>query len=755
MPLVRSGLALASSSVITSALGFVFWVVAARQFTAAEVGVSSALISTMVVLSDFAHLGLRTGLAKFLPTAGPGQVRLILTSYAISVAMAVVLASAFVFGIGWWTPELDVVRSTPWAAVAFVAATAGWVLFLLEDSALLGVRLAPWVPVENGAFGLAKIVLLFPLAALAGASGQLGVFLAWSLPVFVVAAVVNWLMIRVLRARPVTDASPAPPVRLGQILSYSGIDWTASVIRTTVSGVLPLIVLSQLGSEASAYYWLAWTISHSIYFLAMTVGDALLVEASYDEVNVDRHTLHGGLLSMAISVPIVIVAIIAAPLVLGAFGAEYTEAATTLLRILMVAAIPNVIVRTYVGRLRAERRMVTALVFEAAIAIGVLVAGSILLQLWGLNGVGVAWLVLFTLGGLYVLAVESQSWWAHRIDSRVVRAVRRAQGWLEPLRLWRPFSRSNRAIGAILPTLYHSVPAWSRLVLTDHSQVVAVAGHEGRPPLWVEVARSDHGAQELARRVEAVSQISRLSGVPSFVALVPYPIEHHRGPGRAYVVESAVSGRPGRALRHDVGTDVLVAAVVDALSTLHHASAGRMVFDADNLEHWVSEPLRTVGEIGRIDDARLADLGQDLVRGLDGREATSARIHGSLSLDNTLFDPTGRLTGIVDWERSQVGPTFLDWGTLALSALTVELKDDLGPVTVAMLEDPDRFMQHPALAASSLPEVEPRILLMMAWLHAIQGPLVAASSRTRPRFWLARNITPVLDHHLVPTSVAR
>ncbi len=209
LPLIQSGLSLVMSSVIASGLGFLFWLLAARQYESADLGVGSAVITAMILLADVGHLGLRTGLVRFLPLAGPDTRALIARSYGLSMAVAGVGALVFVAGLGWWMPELAVLRS--WGfGLFFVVATMCWVVFQLEDSVMLALRLAHWVPVENGIFGALKIVLLFPLAGLAGRPAQLGVFLAWSLPVFVVVAVVTAAVAaavaRIEAARPAGEA---------------------------------------------------------------------------------------------------------------------------------------------------------------------------------------------------------------------------------------------------------------------------------------------------------------------------------------------------------------------------------------------------------------------------------------------------------------------------------------------------------------------------------------------------------------------
>src|SRR5687768_6815166 len=65
-PLTRNGYALAVNAALTSALGLLFWVLAARLYPADEVGIGSALISSLITLSAAAQLNLGNVLVRFV-----------------------------------------------------------------------------------------------------------------------------------------------------------------------------------------------------------------------------------------------------------------------------------------------------------------------------------------------------------------------------------------------------------------------------------------------------------------------------------------------------------------------------------------------------------------------------------------------------------------------------------------------------------------------------------------------------------------
>lgn len=767
-PIIRSGLSMAGSSVVSSSLGLLFWILAARRFSPADVGVSSTIIMTMIAMSDLCHLGLRTGILRYVPLAGVRRWGLIWRAYGVAMAAAAVAASVFVLGLGWWMPELLVLRSWFYGPL-FVATTACWVVFQMEDSSLLALRLAHWIPVENGIFGLVKVLLLLPVAALALGDSRLGVFLAWAVPVFPVVVLVNVAVRAAVRRQnlaaaaagvaPAAAGPSAPSPRralrgtfdagaLGvparELLSFSLADWSATASRTALTGLLSLLVLAYEGPEASAYYGVAATIALSLQLISVHIGDALLTESSHDRDAVDRNTLHSGLLGIAISAPVVLVATILAPVVLSLFGAEYPAGASTVLRLLLIACLPNVVTRIYVGRLRADRRIKAVIGFELALAVAELAGGWLLLLMTGIGGVGVAVLVATTLGAFYVLTVESSAWWWSRLPPvwrRRLNAVAAAGQKVVGLRRRGELSR---AVNAALATRYRTVPTWRRAVLTPHLQSVAVAGHEGRPPLRLELASTDWGADVLARRAAASTAIAALSDLSSFRALIPYTIDDQsRGEGR-FLLESALSGRPGSDLGRNQEVLPLVEAVHRAMDELHRATPGWITFGPDELEHWVSQPIRRLSDNLSLEPGSLVGLGRFLCDELRGRRVPAARIHGNLGLSTALFDPSGRLTGIVDWEWSDRGPAFLDWCTLALSAQVVELRTELGAIVRDLLEDPEVFTSHQSLARRSLPDVQAPVLILLAWLHLLVPAVTASSAPARGLPVHTEAVEPVL-----------
>src|SRR5512132_3304565 len=95
MKFIRNAIALVGTQAITSALGFVYWWLAARWFPPASVGLASAMVSTMMLLGTLGMLGLGTLLIGELPRQRWRAPQLVTTSVLVAGAASAALGLIF------------------------------------------------------------------------------------------------------------------------------------------------------------------------------------------------------------------------------------------------------------------------------------------------------------------------------------------------------------------------------------------------------------------------------------------------------------------------------------------------------------------------------------------------------------------------------------------------------------------------------------------------------------------------------------
>ncbi|MGW4893378.1 lipopolysaccharide biosynthesis protein [Kitasatospora sp. NPDC004240] len=387
-PLLRNGHLLAASAILSAGLGSVFWVLATRHYSVETVGRSYAALAAATFLATLGSLNLGDALVRFVPAAGRHTRRLVVRCYVISAGVSALCAVAFLLLVPLVAPDLRFLRG-PVLAVAFIAATAGYAVFVLQDGALTGTRRAGWVLGENAVFAVAKAVLLATSAALAVGTG---ILVSWAAAMLLSILLANVVLFR--RAVPDHEAAGDPDARPPErVLRWASADYLGNLFSFASYSVVPLMVLRQLGPEGSAYYSLAFVIASTLFVATYSMGHSLVVEGARDPHRLAEHARHmlrhtGILLTGA-----ALVVVAAAPWILGVFGPGYAEHGTTVLRLLAMCAIPvavtNVVIQ--VARVRRSLRWMVGVRMASAVMITGLVA--VLLPRYGLTGVGLAWLI--------------------------------------------------------------------------------------------------------------------------------------------------------------------------------------------------------------------------------------------------------------------------------------------------------------------------------------------------------------------------
>jgi O-antigen/teichoic acid export membrane protein len=152
-PLLRNGYALLVNVGVTSLLGFLYWIVAARTYTPVHVGLSSTAVAVVQFLAGLAgQPSIANALTRFLPRAGPDATRLTLLAYGVAAGAGAVVSGLYIAATHL-PLGVPVVLGQSWIlALALGASVVVWCVFALQDGVLTGVRQAVWVPLENGLY---------------------------------------------------------------------------------------------------------------------------------------------------------------------------------------------------------------------------------------------------------------------------------------------------------------------------------------------------------------------------------------------------------------------------------------------------------------------------------------------------------------------------------------------------------------------------------------------------------------------------
>ena len=405
-PLLRNGYALIINVGATSVLGLLYWVLAARLYSPAEVGVGNAAISLMQLLAGIGgQLTFAAALARFIPRAGGGSRRLAFFSYLLAgsagVAVSLVYIAVIHIHVGFFN-RIPAVLGHSWLlAAALGASVTVWCLFALQDAVLTGIRQAVWIPVENGLYGVVKIGMLVGLAHV---TQHYGIFTSFTLPAFIALFPTNYFIFRRLLPRHMRTSAAEPArgapqgagsnqVSVRSIRRFMGGDYLGTVLFMATGTLLPVLILARLGKAEAGYFASAYLIIYALDLVTVNLGVALMVEGAMDRSLLRHHAATVIRRILAIIGPAVAVLVLFAPRVLGVFGHAYAVHGSGLLRLLAVAVLAKAVTSLYIALSRVERRVGQIAFWQAVLLVSITGLSWWLMGRFGIDGVGLGYLV--------------------------------------------------------------------------------------------------------------------------------------------------------------------------------------------------------------------------------------------------------------------------------------------------------------------------------------------------------------------------
>ena len=395
-PLVRSASALIASTFAGSGLGFVYWVAAARLFTVSEIGLASAALAAMMLVTNLSLCGVNFLGSRLLPIAGARRLEFSRRIQLAAAALGAGGGALFLLGSPLWAEPLGRL------GLLFVAATALWTVLTAQDHLMLGLGRAVWVPIRNGSLGILRLVLLLSAVLVLGQSGWLDVFWPWFISA-VVGSLGVWIMTERFAAAPSESGQDGAQLpRLAQASRFALAHHLGSILLQLPALVYPVLVLHLLGEEATAYFYISWRIAQILMLTSSNIASAMVTQMAYRSEESHALLMLGVRYAMALVLPGVACFIVFARPMLSVFGSSYQEG-YGLLAILALGCLVYPVNAFYAGLMRARFQLKPVLIqggIAGALSLGLVwPLGSHL----GLAGFGIAYVVGQGAAALFVL----------------------------------------------------------------------------------------------------------------------------------------------------------------------------------------------------------------------------------------------------------------------------------------------------------------------------------------------------------------
>jgi O-antigen/teichoic acid export membrane protein len=381
--LVANAFFLFTASGLQGVLGMVFWVIGARLYSPAEVGIGTALISATALISGLSTLGFGSTFVRWLPNASD-QDAYIDTGLFLSAGAALAISAGYLLLLPLIAPKLDFVRTSPWMFAGFVVFNIASATNLLTDSVFIAKRSAAYNVVADGVGqGGSKVVLVAALYGL----GSWGLFQASGLAAVVAVGLSLLFMIRRFGYRPRPIVRPAI---VKETFKFAGASYVAAVIDVIPTLTLPLVVLDRRGSAQAGFFYIAFAITTLVNHVSYAMAASSFAEGSHGG-DFGHLVRRSGRILFGVVTPAAVILVVLSHWVLLIFGPGYAAHARGAL-ILLALAVPAVALNQWTTVLLQLKGQLVEIIVSNLCYIGIAVLGLV----WasrGIGWVGFAWLV--------------------------------------------------------------------------------------------------------------------------------------------------------------------------------------------------------------------------------------------------------------------------------------------------------------------------------------------------------------------------
>ena len=387
----RNASVLMLSNVILAGFGFVFWFVASHTERRGVVGVASVLVTAVSLMSTTGLLGLDAGVLRFLKSGDDAQ-RQVQTTLWWTTGASAVLGIGYVVLARHLSSHLAFV-SEHWAAssLLLVAYLEAMVMSTIAQNVLISRRRTLTVLMANSIFSVVKVALI-PVVLTAGALGLVAattIALVLSTTLLVMAVRRRWRISMVPRRH---------RGALRGLAGYSTTLFLTGVENNLVQALVPLIILNHLGVEAAGAYFISVNVATALGFVASSTFQSMVASANpLEGVNEKfRRALSHVALHLT---PLVLAVLVFAPTILRAFSSGDATRATSLLRLLALAAPLSALNYLFdaVAHLQVRNRLFFSM--NSLNCASVIVAALAFVSR-GLSGLGWAWVTAQALTAL-------------------------------------------------------------------------------------------------------------------------------------------------------------------------------------------------------------------------------------------------------------------------------------------------------------------------------------------------------------------
>ncbi|WP_048147032.1 lipopolysaccharide biosynthesis protein [Pyrococcus abyssi] len=383
----RESIYISASTVMNATAGFIFWNIATNLYSLPEVGIASTLVSAMNLIVMVSFLGLNFSLIRFYPRY---REKTIGTTIIVTLIASVIFSTMYLLIVGN-SESFRGVFSTKLLAIFVFFSMIGTTYNVLFTYGIAKKR-AKHSFILSIFFSLRFLFLVFLISF-----GALGIVTAFGLG----------LTLGVIYGLIALD-----DIKLGLDFEYLKIsfkfsltNYIAHLANITPKYIMPTIVLAMLGKEDAAYLYIAFAVGDLILFVPNAINTSLFVEGSHG-VEYFRKTLRKAMIFAYLYLVLATVFIwLFGGYVLRFFGEKYINS-LPLLKLIILGGFSAVLVDFFTTILNIKSKLNKVLIINLSRAVLFLLLSYLLIQKFGILGVGIGWNIGNAIVALKIILFE-------------------------------------------------------------------------------------------------------------------------------------------------------------------------------------------------------------------------------------------------------------------------------------------------------------------------------------------------------------
>jgi O-antigen/teichoic acid export membrane protein len=319
------------STAVSALFGFFFWMINTRLFTSEQIGLATALLSSVSLISGLSLVGLNTGIIRYLPKSDRKNEK-INTVITIVLVITIVFATFYLLGIHYFSPKLEFIKHNIFYIMIFILITIVVSLESIYGNVFVAYKNAKYSLYKSIIGNVFKIILPFILAGF----GIYAVFVSASFAT-IVAFIISLFVLHRLYNYKFKFTFNKNIFRKMFTLSFG--NYVASFAANLPMTLLPIMIANSLGAKQAAYYYMDMMICTLLNTIQSSIGASLFAEGSNNEINLKNHVIKSIKLILVILIPSIICVFLFGKYILLFFGKEYSSEGINLLYLLSLSVI--------------------------------------------------------------------------------------------------------------------------------------------------------------------------------------------------------------------------------------------------------------------------------------------------------------------------------------------------------------------------------------------------------------------------------